>query len=73
MEEIAHLLQPSHVQVRAGPRINTLPPKRLTDGVNRAFATHRNLFPGFGWGLGAFTLYVIYDDFIATKKGSDHH
>ena len=34
---------------------------------------YRNLFPGFGWGLGAFTLYVIYDDFIAAKKPSSHH
>ncbi|GHJ84379.1 hypothetical protein NliqN6_0781 [Naganishia liquefaciens] len=35
-------------------------------------AMFRNLFPGFGWAVGAFTAYVIYDDFIAKKSGGHH-
>lgn len=34
---------------------------------------NRNLFPGFGWAVGAFTAYVIYDDFFAKKSGGGHH
>ncbi|TFK75394.1 NADH-ubiquinone oxidoreductase B12 subunit [Pluteus cervinus] len=35
----------------------------------------RNLFPGFGIGLAAFTVYVVADNvlFSAKKSASEHH
>lgn len=30
------------------------------------------MFPGLGTAIVAFTAYVIYDDFIATKKDNHH-
>ena len=36
----------------------------------------RNLFPGFGIAVVAFTAYVAYDETVAAAKakhGQDHH
>lgn len=32
----------------------------------------RNMFPGFGIAVVAFTAYVVYDDFIAKKPDHAH-
>jgi NADH dehydrogenase (ubiquinone) 1 beta subcomplex subunit 3 len=37
-------------------------------------AMYRNLFPGFGYGLAAFTIYVIADNMLGgSKNKSEHH
>ncbi|OCF38220.1 hypothetical protein I316_00446 [Kwoniella heveanensis BCC8398] len=35
-------------------------------------AMFRNMFPGLGTAIVAFTAYVIYDDFIAAKPAHGH-
>lgn len=32
----------------------------------------RNMFPGLGTAIVAFTAYVVYDDFIAKKEPHGH-
>ncbi|ODV95976.1 hypothetical protein PACTADRAFT_2276 [Pachysolen tannophilus NRRL Y-2460] len=33
----------------------------------------KGLFPGFGWGLGAFILYCGYEKLFLENKTSEHH
>jgi hypothetical protein len=33
----------------------------------------RNLFPGFGMAVVAFSAYVAYDNFIATSSSTTSH
>ncbi|GAA5865155.1 hypothetical protein JCM1840_003925 [Sporobolomyces johnsonii] len=33
----------------------------------------RNLFPGFGIAVVAFTAYVVYDETVNAAKKNDHH
>ncbi|WWD19626.1 hypothetical protein CI109_104088 [Kwoniella shandongensis] len=36
-------------------------------------AMFRNMFPGLGTAIVAFTAYVIYDDYFASKSTSHGH
>ncbi|GAA6004243.1 NADH dehydrogenase [ubiquinone] 1 beta subcomplex subunit 3 [Rhodotorula paludigena] len=43
-------------------------------GIFSNRAMFRNLFPGFGIAVVAFTAYVAYDETVnATKKSASHH
>jgi hypothetical protein len=64
MAQLAHFLKPGNVQVRQ--YVHHL------KGVEGRGLMGRNMFPGLGTAIVAFTAYVVYDDFIAKKEPHGH-